>query len=333
MESGLPSTQDNDTIYVITDSGETEIEKLIIRGMEFAGGGTPSTEPKILSPIGTQIDFNGESTKTITVKAVNLSEALTVAVTGMTASLQTISASDAANGIQLTLTKGQNFTSGTLRIYSSEVDKSWDVKDLHPTFISGVKLNGAQWLKTDYVPNNNTALEITFKMTQTSLTKNSSDRFFMRTAIPAGTSNSFLIFPFGEVGSQKWGTIIDTQSSQEKSSGVISSTYFYADNAKIRLENGTCTYIAGGQSFQIATGIVVPTLFDPITICGRLNSQGVEKIYNYTDVNIYEFKIWESGTLVKHYKPAIYQGVIGLYDVVNDDFISSESSTSLIALE
>lgn len=301
--------------------------------MEFAGGGgTPSTDPRFVSPIGTQIDFEGESTKTITVRAVNLSEALTIAVTGMTANLQSISVSDAAAGVQLTLTKGQDFAGGTLRIYNSEIDSSWTVLDsVAPMFIRGVKLNGAQWLKTNYVPNNNTALEITFKMTQTSLTVNASDRFFMRTA--GNGANSFLIFPFGEVGNQKWGTIIDTQASTSKSSEVISSTYFYADNAKIRLENGTCTYTAGGQSFQIGTGIVVPTLFAPITICGRLNNQEVEKIYNYTDVNIYEFKIWESGTLVKHYKPAIYQGIIGLYDVVNDDFISSESSTSLIALE
>ena len=53
-ESDLPSTLDNSTIYVITDSGETEIEKLIIRGMEFAGGGVPAG---IIKPSDTTINL------------------------------------------------------------------------------------------------------------------------------------------------------------------------------------------------------------------------------------------------------------------------------------
>ena len=73
-ESDLPSTLANDTIYAITDSGETEIGKLIIHGMEFAGGGVPDTgEPMISSPSnGSTITLgtNGGSgvSKTITVK-------------------------------------------------------------------------------------------------------------------------------------------------------------------------------------------------------------------------------------------------------------------------
>lgn len=348
-ESDLPSTLEADTIYCQVDDSENpgEIEKLWIAGLEFAGGGGGDPlAPTLFSPReGSEIELTNEGsgwTKTVPIRGKNISAPLAISLQdGTYFSIDKQSVSPDSNGTvntTLTITCSSSDVNVTdSLIISGNTDGilvECDVvsNKMPYTPLVGVKFNGYQWLKTDYVPNNNTALEITFKMTQTSLTKNSSDRFFMRTAIPAGTSNSFLIFPFGEVGSQKWGTIIDTQSSQEKSSGVISSTYFYADNAKIRLENGTCTYTAGGQSFQIGTGIVVPTLSDPITICGRLNNQGQEKIYNYTDVNIYEFKIWESGTLVKHYKPALYQGVIGLYDVVNDDFISSESSTSLIAI-
>ena len=93
MESDLPSTLDNSTIYAITDSGETEIEKLIIRGMEFAGGGIPDTgEPMISSPSnGTTINLGTNEgsgvSKTITVKGKNLTGDLTVAVgTGLTIS-------------------------------------------------------------------------------------------------------------------------------------------------------------------------------------------------------------------------------------------------------
>jgi hypothetical protein len=92
-ESDLPSTLDPATIYAITDSGETEIEKLIIRGMEFAGGGVPDTgEPMISSPSnGSTINLGTNAgsgvSKTITVKGKNLTGDLTVAVgTGLTIS-------------------------------------------------------------------------------------------------------------------------------------------------------------------------------------------------------------------------------------------------------
>ena len=92
-ESDLPSTPDNSTIYVITDSGETEIEKLIIRGLEFAGGGVPDTgEPMISSPSnGSTINLGTNEgsgvSKTITIKGKNLTGDLTVAVgTGLTIS-------------------------------------------------------------------------------------------------------------------------------------------------------------------------------------------------------------------------------------------------------
>lgn len=92
-ESELPSTLDPATIYAITDSGETEIEKLIIRGMEFAGGGVPDTgEPMISSPSnGSTINLGTNEgsgvSKTITIKGKNLTGDLTVAVgTGLTIS-------------------------------------------------------------------------------------------------------------------------------------------------------------------------------------------------------------------------------------------------------
>ena len=92
-EGDLPSTLDNSTIYAITDSGETEIEKLIIRGMEFAGGGIPDTgEPMISSPSnGSTINLGTNEgsgvSKTITIKGKNLTGDLTVTVgTGLTIS-------------------------------------------------------------------------------------------------------------------------------------------------------------------------------------------------------------------------------------------------------
>ena len=334
MESDLPSTLDNSTIYVITDSGETEIEKLIIRGMEFAGGGgTPSTEPKIVSPIGTQIDFNGESTKTVTVRALNLSEALTIAVTGMTASLQTISANDAENGVQLTLTKGQNFVSGTLRIYSSDVDKSWNAFDsqgYQP--LTAVKLTGSQWLETDYYPNPNTEFELDMQLLTNSHSNTEGDA-------PSGPCPYFL--SCAHEGNNRFNFLVGTPPNGSKEIACfnnvvgtrLSITY---DNADDRLNRSVLNYVKNGSSMSITfngktgtTGLKTNTMLSKLAIG---YSYYYDMPFNRFDMVIYGFKIKENGVTIKDYRPALYNGVPGLYDYENDDFISSKTSTELVAI-
>ena len=138
MESDLPSTLDPATIYAITDSGETEIEKLIIRGMEFAGGGGSADDglPKMATPkdestidLGS-IEEGETATKDITVRAKNLNyggstTGLTVEAVGTGLSLTygqttdasvTIPQADAMIGASLRITySGSSSLNGELR--------------------------------------------------------------------------------------------------------------------------------------------------------------------------------------------------------------------------
>jgi hypothetical protein len=355
VESDLPSTLDPATIYAITDSEETMIEKLVIRGMEFVGGGGDDGEPKMLSPRdGTTLNLgenagSGIADYPLSVKAKNLdfggsTVGLTIEASGTGLSfshgqqtgLTTVTLAQTSgvvnDTILLNFSGSGALDDGQLEFkHGNDTLATVDVRVTVPMVqLRGVKFNGSQWLKTDYVPNNNTALEINFKMTATSLTVMSSDRFFMRTA--ANGNNNFLIFPFGDsTTTEKWGVIIGTDASTIVNSNVIASQYFFADNAKITLQNGVCTFIANGQSFQIAANVTIPALRDPITICGRIKD-GAELIYNFTDVALYGFKIWENGTLVRDYTPVMRGGVVGMYDNITGAFIHSESSTSLIAI-
>lgn len=146
-ESGLPSTLDMDTIYAITDSGETEIEKLVIRGMEFVGGGSDPDEPKLSPADGRTFDLgqttNGVATMDITVKGRNLTQALAAAITSgsgysltygqQSGSSVTIPAADAmaVGGATLTLTYTGNDSdedaAGVLSIGSTEVSSECDL--------------------------------------------------------------------------------------------------------------------------------------------------------------------------------------------------------------
>lgn len=335
-ESDLPSTLANDTIYAVTDSGETEIEKLIIHGMEFAGGGgTPSTEPKIVSPIGTQIDFNGESTKTVTVRATNLSEALTIAVTGVTANLQTISANDAANGVQLTLTKGQNFESGTLRIYSSEVDKSWTVIDSQAYQpIAAVKLTGTQWLQTDYVPGPDTEFSMKCKFTENSNTNQSgySYKYCYFLCCPYDGNKRFSFYN-GQAGTNPTDIFGQIEDNTTTPSVAIGSD-ITLDNSYLNLVKGTSgctlTFLAGGTTpYNLSLPIKSTSMSQPMAI-GYLFSQSA--IYGVYDLTIYELIISENGVERRHYVPKTFNGVPGLYDTVTNTFISSETNDELVAI-
>lgn len=325
-ESDLPSTLDPATIYAITDSGETEIEKLIIKGMEFAGGGgTPSTDPRITSPIGTQIDFNGASTKTVTVRASNLSEALTIAVTGMTASLQTISANDAENGVQLTLTKDQNFASGTLRIYSSEVDKSWNAIDSQGLqLLTAIKLTGTQYFNTGYYPNANTKFELDVKFEKNSITESTSSANNCCVFASAKTTNSELfIFQTG------YGTGQDANPYafmvMTKTTAQIVQYVFGTENAFC--QRGVMSYSPGAASFlnhNLTPPAKVETNSEPLML-----GYGVGKVRPFDVFNmiVYGLKIYEGTTLLHDFVPARNNGVVGLYDQQTSAFIASASGT------
>ena len=213
MDGGLPSTLDNSTIYAITDSGETEIEKLIIRGMEFAGGGVPDTgEPMITSPSnGTTINLGENSgsgvSKTITIKGKNLTGDLTVAVgTGLTISYGqstgqssvTIPMAQALLGAQVTIAYSSSgaLDDGSLVIShgGSVLSSVVVVVVVAPVALTAIKLTGTQWLQTDYYPNAATEFEMELKLTANSYTN----------SLQSVGNGIFLLRASNDTGSNRW---------------------------------------------------------------------------------------------------------------------------------
>lgn len=141
VEGEEPDPMRDDTIYVQVDDMQDpgEIQKLYLFGLAFEGGGGVIDEtPRLTSPaVGTEIDFLGQSSTTLRVKGLYLSSQLTVTKSGditVTANgnaVSTISATDANNGIELTIEKGANFTNAdcSLTFASSEVTRTVGVKD------------------------------------------------------------------------------------------------------------------------------------------------------------------------------------------------------------
>lgn len=343
-ESDLPSTLEMDTIYAQVDDAETptEIQSLWIAGLEFVGGGgAPDDEPRITSPrSGVTIDFDGQSTAILFVKGKNLTSALSIAVTGdFTVTLNgstvsSISASDANNGVTLTLTQGSGFSGGTLSISSTEVEtRTCSVEDSESLMLlDAIKLTGTQWLQTDFVPTTATDIEMKLKFTANAKTETADETaiYFLTCYTLQGTNKQYAhaATTKGNNDYSKYAfTPIVSSSSQTKV--FVSKTDFVLDKSTYRhLHGGYLTFIAGevGTSYTGTTPAVVAQV-NPLTIGLYHTSGGVDQIFNKYDLTIYEFTVKENNETLRHYVPAEVYGVPGLYDTVTGHFASSKTST------
>lgn len=343
-ESDLPSTLDPATIYAQVDDADTptEIQSLWIAGLEFVGGGgVPDDEPRLTSPrSGATIDFEGQSTVTLFVKGENLTAALSLVVTGnFTVSLNgstvsSISASDANNGVTLTLTQGSGFSGGTLSISSTEVDtRTCSVEDSEGIqLLDGIKLTGTQWLQTDFVPTTATDIEMKLKFTANAKTETTDETAinFLTCYTLQGTNKQYAHaattkqdFDYSQYA---FAPIVSASSSTKVN---VSKTDFVLDKSTYRhLHGGSLTFIAGegGTSYTGNTPAVVAQV-NPLTIGFYHTSGGVDQIFNKYDLTIYEFTVKENNVTLRHYVPAMVAGVPGLYDTVTGHFASSKTST------
>lgn len=326
-ESDLPSTLDEDTIYGVEEDGE--IAMLYVGGVPFYGGGGSSSEPALRQPsYGSTIDVgtiaSGQSsvTKTITVKGKNLTQALTVAVTGTGYSVdkQSISAADANVGTTLTITctnTAEN-AAGTLSIASSEVSCDCDLVGNMPTYenLAAVKTTGTQYLDTGYMPKNNTILSASVKFIDKGSSKGS---FSNCIEVRGSTAGKFYIY----IASASDNFIAGCAGAGNGNSHLVDGSPY---GSVRQLSMGDGHFSVDGSSGAVGT---TPNFTDKTLCIGG----AVNHIFDYADFEIHNVKIYEGSTLVRDYSPVTKNGSIpGLLDAVTGVFISSETSDELVAI-
>lgn len=358
MESDLPSTLDNSTIYAITDSGETEIEKLIIRGMEFAGGGVPDTgEPMISSPSNGSTINLGENegsgvSKTITIKGKNLTGDLTAAVsTGLTISYGqaldarsvTIPMAQALLGVQVTIAYAGSGTlaNGSLVIsHGGSVLSSVvvEVAEPAPATLAAVKFTGTQWLQTDYVPNPNTEFDLDCKLevnANTDVRKSFEDGYCAYLLHCASyNGNVFFFSTSGELANSSSYNILTKNNVSADDIGT--QRLVFEQNTAAMLQRGTLKYEKDNGAMRLSfnnvsvnLGLKSGSQNSGLAICRHVTQNVTMNRWN---LYIYEFTIKENGSIVKHWVPHMKNGIAGLLDTVSGAFISSETSTELEAV-
>lgn len=102
---------------------------------------------------------------------------------------------------------------------------------------------------------------------------------------------------------------------------------------KIDIPADKCS-LALGHTLDVATarinGTLTKTATFPAAICGYTSqdASGTHVMANTGVMRIYGFKVWEDGQLVHEYVPCVKGDVPGMKDLVDGDFICSETATS-----
>lgn len=316
-ESDLPSTLAKDTIYAQVDDAETptEIQSLWIAGLEFVGGGGAIDDtPRLITPRdGLTLDFDGQSTIQLPVRGKNLLSDLSLTVTGdftvtdgNNAAVSTIAATAANDGVVLRLTKGSNYYSGTLRIFSSEVDVT-------------VTLERDISLPTGYSPLEAVSPNsMILSLADTNIPILSSWRIVLRsssssTQVVLCQNASSAGRYFGVVASSKWGVAsaaaIDGLSVTAKTEALVE---FGASLSKLTIGDNVTTITPA--TLQSAEGHKIE-LFG----CSVGN-------HYYFSGYVYEIECVSGGSFHAFPAKRLSDNAVGLYDIENDVFYTGFSS-------
>jgi hypothetical protein len=358
-------------VQVDSANPPTEIEKLYLFGLEFTGGGVPAGTPAITKPSGTTLNLgNNEGSgvsKAIEIKAnshitgdltvglaanSNLSFDTTNLPSGVTynsgAGTLTIAQATAMQGVNITIvyggSGGAEIEGGLIITGGGATPKSVVVVVVVPTpeEITAVKFTGSQWLKTDYFPNPNTEFELDCQFvanshtTQSGFTPDGPCPYFLSCEHEGNNRFNF------QVGSQEnnnnqtayriacYNNTVNTRSeivafnaSANHSGMTVRSTLAYS-----KLASSMSMTFNGASSYSTVP-LKENTMLSELAIC---HSYYFDAQFNSFDLIVYRFKIIENGVIVRDYKPVTLDGVPGLYDYVNNNFISSETNVELVPI-
>ena len=316
-ESDLPSTLAKDTIYCQVDDADTptEIQSLWIAGLEFVGGGGAIDDtPRLITPRdGLELDFDGQSTIQLTVRGKNLLSDLSLSVSGdftvtdgNGTAVSTITATAANDGVVLLLTKGSNYDSGTLRIFSSEVDVTVTLKRDIPlpagySPLEAVSVNSMILS----LANTNIPILSSWRLVLSSSSSN--------TQVVLCQNSSGVGRYFGVVAGGKWGVAssaaIDGLSVTAKTEALVE---FGASLSKLTIGDNVAT--------------IAPATLD------KLEGKQIELFgcsrgnHYYFNGYVYEIECVSGGSF--HALPAkrLSDNAVGLYDIENDVFYTGFSS-------
>lgn len=362
-ESDLPSTLEEDTIYGVEEDGEISV--LYVGGIPFyGGGGGPVSGPTIRRPAdGSTVNIgntvSGSVSNTINVKGKNLTQALTIELDGTgysfgttqpsgvtrdssTQLTVTAAAANALNGVDIAIDCTGSDTDenieGTLSITSSEnisVECTLFANYVAYETLTAVKFTRQQYVDMGFLFGANSSIEIDMQVDgdlPVSMDTDTQNSHIMGTA-GNGSPMQYVVVNFGSkiqsdlVSNNQtlyfW--VGKDTSLQPKITFTDYSALF--NRSWMKINN-----VSKKAEFQsLETSIVGMTVDSGGTLKFGSVYTGTKLFVSY-DIILYELKHYESSTLTHDYIPKKRDGVVGLYDTVTGNFISSSTNVSLEAI-
>ena len=182
----------------------------------------------------------------------------------------------------------------------------WKKSIIEPyTFVSYIESSGTQYIDTNFIPNQDTKVEISIS---TKTISGSANRSIFGSR--AGANSNHYGVTIG--GNNCWWNGYGTTNGNTAVS-VLSDTFYEIEkNKNVTTINGTQMTPATAQTFTCPSNLY---LFG-------MNQNGITA---RSSIRLYSCKIYDNGTLVRNFKPCVRNndGVIGLLDEVNDVFYTN----------
>lgn len=182
-----------------------------------------------------------------------------------------------------------------------------------------IKSDGNQYLDTGYIPNNNTELEMRINFTTDSAW---SSPFGVRNRPSASSNDKAFYVERDFASSKKW---LLWYGNKYTNPTVTNATgKYYVSIKKNVWQFGEISYTFPSATF---------TSTKPMLIFAKNQSGAETQVQGYSIMECEFYKISENGVLLHDAHPARRKSdnAIGLYDLVNDTFTASATSTPFIA--
>ena len=199
-----------------------------------------------------------------------------------------------------------------------KVTKGYVGVDYGYTLLENLKCNGAQYIDTGFKANNNTKVEFKVKFadaTQVCL-------YCCRDIDSGGAtaSNTFTTF---KIANNKWRVDYNKIGTEFAGTTDTSTIYTYVQDKTKFYQNGTLLNTSSAATFQAE---------HPMLLFASDAASFNHTLSNWANYYFYECKIYDNGTLVRHFLPVkLSNGTICLLDTIHNNFYFNQGSGTFTA--
>lgn len=195
------------------------------------------------------------------------------------------------------------------------------------TQVDYIKSSGTQYLLLNYNAKATSSYELSLKFNNINNDWTNSNRSFISGRDFETTDSQYFQINYGSSANEKQTLYVWINSGQSTSTAKKGVGSVIESKNSLIINNGQMNYGSFSSTTPIATGVNSQSGF--LLFAGRLIDSGnTPLIFDGYDMYVYDFKIYESDVLVKHYIPCYRNSdnEVGLYEIINGEFFTNQGT-------